>query len=329
MSTLNLTSIDSQFAISIFPRIKSRSSSSKIDSLYEIEYVPGDQLPETTLPLVNPYEYFTKKPSAFSVKGVHDLIKPSSSRKVMEYVQFSKFSSCQVPATEEEQFISLNIPETLPRLWQQQGYTHLHFGVVRIGLTLHARKSLPVIARIALIDFRLKFYQQACIGTVQTTLNAGTIFITLFPNFNVSLQDPNLLKTLKVQLQLVGASMQEKSVAATLHHQIVYRIQDHALDLVLPSSDEALYFEVTSASQAPNSIQIPRQISREELLCRLPESWVTSYEKLHQATQSPIQSSEVSFHSRNDGTTEIKFKKLRSSFRKRTLLLRCLFMCCL
>ena len=172
MSTSNPTSIDSQFAISTFLRSKSRSSSSKIDSLYEIEYVPGDQLPETTFPLVNPYEYFAKKPSAFSVKGVHDLIKPSSNRKVMEYVQSSKFSSCQVPATEEEQFISLNIPENLPRLWQQQGYTHLHFGVVRIGLTLHARKSLPVIARIALIDSRLKSYQQGCIGTVQTTLNA-------------------------------------------------------------------------------------------------------------------------------------------------------------
>ncbi|ESQ50313.1 hypothetical protein EUTSA_v10002189mg, partial [Eutrema salsugineum] len=260
-----------------------RSSSSSINSLYEIEYVPGDQLPETTLPLVNPYEYFAKKPSAFSVKCVRELIKPSSNRKVMEYVQSSKFSSCQVPATEEEQFISLNIPENLPRLWQQQGYTHLHFGVVRIGLTLHARK----------------------------------VFVTLFPNFNVSLQDPNLLKTLKVQLQLTGAPMQEKSVVATLHHQIVYRIQDHALDLVLPSSDEALYLEVTSASQAPNSIQIPRQISREELLRRLPESWITSYEKLHQAVQTPIQSSEVSFHSRNDGTTEIKFEKPRSSsFRK-------------
>ena len=51
----------------------------------------------------------------------------------------------------------------------------------------------------------------------------------------------------------------------------------------------------------------------------LPESWVTSYEKLHQATQSPIQSSEVSFHSRNDGTTEIKFEKPRSSCFRRKL----------
>lgn len=88
-----------------------------------------------------------KKSSAFSVKDICELIKPSSNRKVMEYVQPNKFSSCQVLTTEEEQFISLNIPENLPRLWQQYGYTHLHFGVVRIGLTLYARKELPFIAR--------------------------------------------------------------------------------------------------------------------------------------------------------------------------------------
>ncbi|KAF3602147.1 hypothetical protein F2Q69_00036941 [Brassica cretica] len=55
--------------------------------------------PKTTIPLVNPYEYFAKNPSAFSIKGVRDLIKASSSREVMEYVQSSKFSSCQVPAS--------------------------------------------------------------------------------------------------------------------------------------------------------------------------------------------------------------------------------------
>ncbi|KAL0742459.1 hypothetical protein Bca4012_083972 [Brassica carinata] len=110
MSSFQISSIDSQFAISTLPKSKSRSSSSTINSLYEIEYVSGDH--ETTLPLVNPYEYFAKMPSAFSVKGVRELIKPSSNRKVMEYVQ-SKFSSCQVPATEKKQFISLNIPEHL------------------------------------------------------------------------------------------------------------------------------------------------------------------------------------------------------------------------
>ena len=97
-----------------FPRSKSRSSSSKISSLYEIEYVSGDQLLETIIPLVNLYEYFAKKKtSAFSVMGIRKFIKLSSNRKVMEYVKSSKFSSCKVPTTEEEQFISLNIPENV------------------------------------------------------------------------------------------------------------------------------------------------------------------------------------------------------------------------
>lgn len=69
--------IDFQFAISTLPKNKSRSSSSNISSLYEFEYVPGDQLPKTILPLINPYEYFAKRSSAFSVKGVRELIKSS------------------------------------------------------------------------------------------------------------------------------------------------------------------------------------------------------------------------------------------------------------
>uniref|UniRef100_A0A1J3K6I3 Uncharacterized protein n=1 Tax=Noccaea caerulescens TaxID=107243 RepID=A0A1J3K6I3_NOCCA len=129
MSTSNPPVLNSPFQISTFPKNFQRSasssaSSSSIHSLYEVEYVPGDQLPETTLPLINPYEYFAKKPNTFSIKGVRELIRPSSfSKRVLEYVQASKFSSCQIPATEEEQFVSLTIPEHLPRLWQQQGFT--------------------------------------------------------------------------------------------------------------------------------------------------------------------------------------------------------------
>ncbi|CAN6832780.1 unnamed protein product, partial [Brassica oleracea var. botrytis] len=113
----------------------------------------------------------------------------------------------------------------LPRLWQQHGYTHLHFGVVRIGLTLYARKELPVIARNRLNRLLIK--------VISTSLHQNG------SNDIKCKNDLNLLKTLKVQLQLIGAPMQEKSVVATLHHKIVYRIQDHTLDLItmlLPQS---------------------------------------------------------------------------------------------
>ncbi|WP_330950029.1 hypothetical protein, partial [Streptococcus anginosus] len=44
---------------------------------------------------------------------------------------------------------------------------------------------------------------------------------TFYPNFNLSLEDPNLPTTLKVHIQLQGAEQTATSKIATLHHQIV------------------------------------------------------------------------------------------------------------
>ncbi|PKI32565.1 hypothetical protein CRG98_047028 [Punica granatum] len=75
---------------------------------------------------------------------------------------------------------------------------------------------------MALLDTRFLEYQHACIGTIETTFNAGTIFVTLFPNFNTALSDPRLLTTLKVHLQITGGPWVQDSVAATLHYQMAY-----------------------------------------------------------------------------------------------------------
>ncbi|KAH0750734.1 hypothetical protein KY290_029966 [Solanum tuberosum] len=77
------------------------------------------------------------------------------------------------------------------------------------------------------VDTRYYEYQQANLGMSEINLNAGTIFVTIFPNFNMSLQDPYLTEVLKIQCT-----------------------------------------------------QIPRHISREELVKVLPDAWVKKYEKL-------------------------------------------------
>ena len=69
---------------------------------------------------------------------------------------------------------------------------------MRLILTLHGRKGLPVTARVALLDTQFKQFQDAVIGTVLTTLHAGSVLLTFYPNFNLSLQDPNLPTALKV-----------------------------------------------------------------------------------------------------------------------------------
>ncbi|KAH1120852.1 hypothetical protein J1N35_004012 [Gossypium stocksii] len=73
--------------------------------------------------------------------------------------------------------------------------------------------------------------QDVCIATIEATLNSGLVMVTLFPNFTMSLHDPNLLTALKVQIQIIGAPQIASSIIATLHSQIVYRVQDHAFNL--------------------------------------------------------------------------------------------------
>ncbi|KAL2518742.1 putative viral movement protein [Abeliophyllum distichum] len=219
-----------------------KSNASKIDGLYEITHLPEtDKTPITSLPLLNPYHAYAKPRNSIS-KTVKTLIS-SSKTQIKEYVQSSKFDQHLLPATEKEQFIALELPSQLPKVWLSEGYTHLHFGAVRFALTAHGRKGLPTVARMALLDTRYADYQHACIGTVETTLNAGTVLVTMFPNFNMPIADPQLLSALKIQVQIIGAIPAGVTYGSTLHYQMVYRVQNHSLDFVTPqSTEDAIFF---------------------------------------------------------------------------------------
>ncbi|KAK3198547.1 hypothetical protein Dsin_021962 [Dipteronia sinensis] len=116
----------------------------------------------------------------------------------------------------------------------REGYSHLHIGAVQIILTLHGRKGLQVTAMIALLNTVFKDYEQAIIGICLSALHASSISLTYYLNFNIPLLDNNLHNCLKIQLLLMGIIMLPDSYMATLHHQIAYRLQDHALDLPIP-----------------------------------------------------------------------------------------------
>lgn len=129
-----------------------------------------------------------------------------------------------------------------------------------MALTFHGRKGLPVVSNVAVLDTRFKQYPHATLGTVSSTLNAGTVFVTLIPNYNISLQDPHALDCLKVQVQITGALQVATAVAATLHYQIAYRIQNHAFDILVPEfaqNKDALFLKIDAAS-VPTYTYIPR-----------------------------------------------------------------------
>ena len=176
-------------------------------------------------------------------------------------------------------------------------------------LTLHGRKGLPVTARVTPMDITYKQYEQAVIGTVLTTLNAGNAVLTIFPNFNVQLKDPTLSTRFKVQVQLVGAPQKESALSATLHHQIVYRIQDHCYDL--PGEKEfagnALMVLVSENQETPTIVQVPRQIPREELKQLIPTEWISNYENYKKDKQ--LVATEATFRRNSvDGSVKTTFR---------------------
>jgi len=253
------------------------SNASRIDQLYEISYVSDEsKIPITSMPLVNPYHVFSKPQTSFT-KKVKKIIGSSSNPQVKEFIQTSKFDSHQLPATTTEHLVTLALPPDLPRFCQAQGYTHIHFGAIRLALTFHGRKGLPAFSRIALVDTRFVEYQHACIGTIQTTLNAGTIFVTFYPNFNMPINDPSLFTALKAQIQ-IGGTPQVNTFQATFHYQMAYRIQNHSLDIMVPGQDnsgDALFIDVDSNAQ-PSCTYVPKQLSRDEVIKLLPEKWICS-----------------------------------------------------
>nr|GEX86355.1 viral movement protein [Tanacetum cinerariifolium] len=199
------------------------------------------------MPLVNPYQVFTK-PACSITKRVKQLIGSTPNRQIKEFVQSSKFDSYQLPASQVEHLVSLSLPSDLPRYCLAQGYTHIHFGAIRLALTFHGRKGLPAYSRIALLDTRFVEYQHACIGTIQTTLKAGTIFVTFYPDLNMPLNELSLLTVLKAHIH-IGGTPQVNTFQATFHYQIAYQVQNHSLDILVPGQDyagDALLIDVDS-----------------------------------------------------------------------------------
>ncbi|KAH0652687.1 hypothetical protein KY289_030365 [Solanum tuberosum] len=172
------------------------------------------------------------------------------------------------------------MPEDFPRQWKSLGFTHIHFGDVRVALTYHGRKGQPVVARLSLLDTRYYEYQHANLGMSETTLNAETVFVTIFPNFNMSLHDPYLTEALKIQVQIIGAPQARDAIQANLHYLLAWRVQNAAMDLSLPAGQHSLFLNIDATNGTTQCTQIPRKIPRKELVKVLPDAWVTKYEKL-------------------------------------------------
>lgn len=97
-------------------------------------------------------------------KSIKQLI-PINRPFVKEIVQVSKPDKCLTKATSHEHYIDLEISPSLIERWKFEGYNSLHFGAIRLTLTLHGRLDLLVVIKLALLSITYVQSKHAVIGT--------------------------------------------------------------------------------------------------------------------------------------------------------------------
>ncbi|XLU77158.1 hypothetical protein S245_000579, partial [Arachis hypogaea] len=297
-------------SIDRLPTSLKKTLGNKIDQLVEFTHVPEDsRTPATEYPLISPYSFYQRQKKS-TLTSIRHLIHRIPSPPPKEVIQSSHLQQCGLKATTAEQYITLEIPPELIQSYLNQGYTHLHLGAVRLILTLHGRRSLPITAKVALLDTTFKEYQHALIGALVTTLSNGSVILTIAPNFTMRLPDPTICQRLKIQIQLVGVIQDSNAEQATLHHQVLYRVQDHALDLNLPNTTGEALFMFTDNARGPAIVNIPRMITTDELSSIIPLEWITDYEKAFSKEQIDVHTTTPPTITHNsDGTVTTVFQR--------------------
>ena len=100
--------------------------------------------------------------------------------------------------------------------------------------------------------------------------------------------------------------MIDQTHATTLHYQMAYRVQDHAIDNSIPHKKDIPFVKIDSQKNSTTSVHVPKAVTREEMASLLPTTWITNYEKWFHHTKL-LQSTEATFTLNSDKTVTIKF----------------------
>ncbi|KAK6784290.1 hypothetical protein RDI58_017744 [Solanum bulbocastanum] len=65
----------------------------------------------------------------------------------------------------------------------------------------------------------------------------------------MSLQDLYLSKVLKIQVQILGDPQARDAIKATLYYRLVWRVQNHAMDLSLVGGQDVLFLNVDATNR--------------------------------------------------------------------------------
>ncbi|PIN17624.1 hypothetical protein CDL12_09714 [Handroanthus impetiginosus] len=183
--------------------------------------------------------------------------------------------------------------------------------MIHVGLKPLTRLGLNTSALIIIRDRRNNQFEDSLLGIVESSLCDGPIYFKCFPNFTVSLTDPNILHSFILNIKAEGFDVKKGTPNVALVYRLCYKVMNTVVpnirknpELIQKRKGETTLF-ITDLEKS--NMLVLRTISWEQV--KLREVW-----KLEQVTPSvkgqPRQVESIVQYL--NGDVEIKFSQTRN-----------------
>ena len=102
-------------------------------------------------------------------------------------------------------------------------FSYLHIGMVQLAMKPLTRKGINSSVLMCLRDARFKNFKDSILGMITASLYDGPVYFNCYPDLTLTLDDPNIVKALTLNIASSGYHMKEGSKPFALIYCIYYR----------------------------------------------------------------------------------------------------------
>ena len=103
-------------------------------------------------------------------------------------------------------------------------FSYLHIGLVQVSIKPLTRKGINTSILMCLRDARYKYFHTSILGRIASSLFDGLVYFNCYPDITLALDDPNIVKTLTLNILTSGYDMDEGSKPLAIIYHIYYRL---------------------------------------------------------------------------------------------------------
>ena len=155
---------------------------------------------------------------------------------------------------------------------KEEGFRYIHIGLVQVGVKPLNREGLNTSILATLRDKRFRNFKDSLLGTVESSLYKGPISFDCYPNFTVSLEDTNLLKSLVLDIQTHNYVMEDGSIPIALIFKVHYKAMMSAFKTKSRYHSKKGETLLLQTDMTRSNVVIPQPIQWNQVT--LPPEWI-------------------------------------------------------